>query len=173
MWYRKQHALQPGANRKFEHLKYTDSSADSRFRQTGEVDMWQTFEDFETGKLLRGWASPDILAAFKDIVEKHNSECLYVRGEWLIPKFMGVQRLQGSNVSQTSTSSRCANIERITQLRILQDSGQRLLEQAAQGFVAPRGLESSSGEGPTIVASVNDQPRSATLVDVVGSVVAR
>ena len=80
LWFRKQHALQPGAKRKFEDLNYTDSSADSRFRQTGEVDMWQTFEDFETGKLLRGWASLDILAAFKDIVEKHSSECLYVRG---------------------------------------------------------------------------------------------
>ena len=59
------------------------------------VDMVQPYSEFELPYLLKGWKEQDILASFAKIVDENKSKCIFERGQWLVPRFMGVEKTSG------------------------------------------------------------------------------
>ena len=173
VWYKKQHTLERGAKRRYDNAEHKDASSQLAFIQNAKVDGWQTFEDYETGKLIRGIPVETIRRDFQQIVELCRSECKFVRGQWLIPKFGGLQRLQGTAAEQRADTSRSATIDSSEQLRQLQGQSTRLLDQYTRAFVSTPGTDILPDNMPEITANPADQPRAPTPVDVLGSAVTR
>ena len=123
--------------------------------------------------LLKGLAIPDIQAEFKRMVEDPSFEAVQVRGEWCVPRFVGLERLRGTRREQRSETSRVARVSGAEDLRQLQDSGSTLREQFRKSVVPTAGASSGGRDAPMIDADVADQPTRQRPVNAIGSAIQR
>ena len=157
-WFKKQHERPSGSKRKWDEFEYEDKTTESAHQNENEMDHWITFETYETDKLLRKWQPAEIDRGWKEEVDKAGADALYRRGEWLIPRFEGVMRMNGWQRQDSSSTRRSAKIENGEQLEGLVSAGRRLRQHFREQCRGPRSCTESSPK-PHVDADPNDLPQ--------------
>ncbi len=130
------------SKRNYDVVVHTDTSQTKAYEDNAEEDLFEPFDILEIRMLRRGKTITETEQAFRDIVESPNVECLYVRKQWLAPKFSGLRRKGGVCLEQLSSTARSAIIENPDSVRNLQASGQKLISSFSQASLnaAPVGM---------------------------------
>ena len=117
---------------------------------------------------MKGKNQVDIRREFARIVETMESDCRKVNGEWLVPRWMGLQVRSGFGTSQAAETSRtCNDVGSSEELRTMQASGSQLVSQFQAAVVPVRGSNPYAGDAPAVQdVAQSDQPRAALAADV-------
>ena len=98
-----------------------------------------------------------MMREWKSLVESMQFECLYRRGQWLIPKFVGVERRNRDRHTVCMHAARCCNIKDAEQMTRVWQAGQAQLQHYSDGFKHAKGWQDAVA--PDIDARVSDMPR--------------
>ena len=77
--------------------------------------------------LSYGWSKDDIPAKFRSIVDQNRSTCIKVRGEWCVPRFMGMERRVRQRTSDILGEYRDQSISEPEELQRRWQAGQEAL----------------------------------------------
>ena len=127
-WYLKQQARH-GEKRKLDTLEYSEQNVEDIKEQEKELDDFKTWSRFKRDGLLEQKSVPQLEQEWKELIESPHTECIFRRGQWLVPEFVGVQRAAVNEHGHRFVSAQGANITTAEQLEQLQRSGQMLQEQ--------------------------------------------
>ena len=84
-----------------------------------EIDKWITYDKWLEGKGHLGLTEAQLEARWKQEVESCQSECLFVRGRWLLPRFEGVERRTRTRFSQEVEIFRQIDIRNANEMHAL------------------------------------------------------
>lgn len=138
---------------------YLEAMAETKFR--GDILRRRVC------KLLRRMPFSEIESEFQRIVDSSKTDCRWVKNQWCIPKFKGLRRLTGHATEQRSKTARTAPVESVEELRNLQSSGSRRLQEFASATPETKVLQNVL-PGVTFMAKETDQPRARSCTDVMG-----
>ena len=140
---------------------HEDSSLHRVRRSDDEVDKWLPFTDYALRLLPFGMPINEIMNKFVQIVEEHETECRFIRGEWCVPVFMGCEGRRGQSWEQTTSLTRSSRIESATDLQRMQDTSRSLQQAFLTTNPAPLTIAPMM-EAPAINAQPADQPTGGT-----------
>eukprot|EP00928_Gymnodinium_smaydae_P033106 TRINITY_DN23809_c0_g1_i2.p1 TRINITY_DN23809_c0_g1~~TRINITY_DN23809_c0_g1_i2.p1 ORF type:complete len:745 (-),score=137.97 TRINITY_DN23809_c0_g1_i2:185-2365(-) len=169
-WYRKKQEDPPGTKRCFEACTYEEKSGDSVVDKERETEHFETYDLFFDRWKLRGQPDVWIEQKWKEEVEAPDSEAIWRRNQWLLPRFTGVYRYTDQNHTEQLEISRRANVASSEQLRALHSGGQELLRQYREGLQPSKIRKTDS---PFVDANVCDQPSRPTPVPAIANQVHR
>ena len=97
-------------------------------------DLEDELEKFQTWKMFLR-ANPrksehDLKAEWTKIIEENRSECLFRRGEWLVPEFQGIERRIRKRQAESQVVERVAHIKDQATLDSFLASGKQRLDMA-------------------------------------------
>lgn len=127
-WYRKLQTLALVSKLKLDEAEYSEIGPSSVAQETCEQDhftpWWLLFQD----GLRAGRSTPEVASCWLNDVEKPGSHAIKVRGEWLVPRFMGVFLNAKKVDSVGSETRRRKPVDSTEQLRELHAGGQQMLD---------------------------------------------
>eukprot|EP00928_Gymnodinium_smaydae_P098559 TRINITY_DN9190_c0_g1_i1.p1 TRINITY_DN9190_c0_g1~~TRINITY_DN9190_c0_g1_i1.p1 ORF type:complete len:706 (+),score=107.13 TRINITY_DN9190_c0_g1_i1:195-2120(+) len=154
-WFRKKQEAPPGTKRTFDEVTYAEQSVDAMRDTEREAEHFETYDVFFERQLLRGNTPQWIEAKWKEEIEAPDSEAIFRRNQWLLPRFTGVYRYQDVEHTEQMCVDRSARVTSSEQLRALQTNGRQLMQQyrATQQPTQMRRIEA-----PFVDANVAEQP---------------
>lgn len=164
-WFRRQHTLSSGSKRRFDEVSYTETSHKSTGQDDTERDHYQPYSEFLAAGLLRNESIATIEEAWKDIVEAPGCDALFVRGQWCVPKFVGVFRDKVSSIRQNQDIKRQKFIHDSDELTSLFASGSALLQNNLDNIKGAKTKELV--QAPTVDCTVADKPVTAPVPNLV------
>ena len=171
-WYLKWQLLSPQA--RFSSITYQETVIESMEDIEDDVENYSTYAMWRRDNMTVGEEETSLRARFMEIVDQNRSECLYRRGQWLIPEYMGVQRRIRRRVAEESRVTRTADIDNANHLAELQASGRARLEQfrASISEAVTPGL-TPENTAPEITSRPSDQPTHGATTSVLGLAIGR
>ena len=109
-----------GIKRNFDEIAICSKGESFACGYENEIDAFITWTEFKRYGLLEGKPLKTIVEEWDKALMDAGSEAKFVRGQWLLPEFKGVQRIssQGTRVSaETSRSSAVDSAEKLLALR--------------------------------------------------------
>jgi hypothetical protein len=164
-WYVKQSAHPSGVKRCFDELTYVETATTAIEHVNGEVDRLLPWKIFRRNGLMSGQTEMQLEKEFVDLTTNARAECRFVRGEWLVPEFQGMDVRKDKREIQAQVNMRSAVITSSEQLATLNRSGQILLENFATS--CPQISMAPSTDGPKTDAGVQDQPVGALPINII------
>ena len=117
---------------------------------------------------MEGKPIPELETEFSDMVNDPDVECIYKRGQWLVPVFAGVERRRRSSNSVATISQRKAAITGQEMYDNLERSGDQLLTKFRESMSetktrAPTEVPPSpTSRSASRASTTSAQPSSAT-----------
>ncbi len=160
-WFNKWQGV--SAKRRFDDMSYFESTARSQEMIDDEFDSFVTWSTFKRDGIAEGRTVAMLERDWQDIIDSNRAECLFRRGEFLVPRFDGVQRRKRFRTSQLQEAKRGATVGTDSQLNQLWESGKQVLDRFATTCVAP--LMPSPPQAPLVQSSAIDQPSHPSTPD--------
>jgi len=121
-----------------------------------EIDAFITFDKWCDGKGTN-FTEAQLLERWVSEIESCKSECLFLRGQWLLPRFEGVERRNRTRHSQEISMYRQVNIHSAEQMTQLWQAGQQALERF-KGSIRPPTSAAPLRVDPAVHARLEDMP---------------
>ena len=169
-WYRKQQSLQAGTKRRFDLMEFSEGSRHVVGTGDKELDHFKTWSSFLRDGLQGGSSVQTLEASWTEHITNHKNECLFVRGQWLVPEFQGVVREKSDMRLEENMLARTAVIRDSTQLGELTATSEKLLTSFKDSVDAPK-IEMP--RQPYVDARVEEMPASSSACPVVGRSILR
>ena len=169
-WFIKSQETPAGTKRKFDALEYQEVSTEGITYKHEEFDEGVPWWKYKLENMMMGKELPAIEAEWKQLVEGPASEAIWVRGQWVVPRFGGLRLGVTYSRGQKSDTVRSAQVETSEQLTDLQRGGQSLRSTFAAQYT---GLKSITEEAPHVEATEADQPVTALPQDIISQQVHR
>ena len=128
-----------------------------------EIDRHQLYDCWRLEKIQGRGANAEIpteeslMREWKSLVGTMKFSCLFRRGQWLLPKFVGAKRRNRDRHTICMHAARCCNIKDAEQMTRVWQAGQAQLLHYGDGFKHAKGWQDAVG--PDIDARVSDMPR--------------
>jgi hypothetical protein len=170
-WFRKWQHMD--AKRRFELISFVEETVAAQEHVEDEIDKYITFDMWRKQELDMGYEVTEGALAdkWKGIIESMRFECIYRRGQWLIPQFAGVERRNRKRLTLAQTAARTANVSDPEQMLSLWQGGQAALNSFAQSQQAAKCAPMLVG--PTVDARPEDMPQPAQPQNVVLDAIVR
>jgi hypothetical protein len=170
-WYVKWQGLEP--RRRFEMIEYVEKNIDVQEIVDDELVAFIPFSEYvrEVAVISPTLTRQQHEHNFKTEVEQHKQDCRFLRGQWLIPRFRGVEQRFRHRYGQASEAQRTANLKDAAQMATLWSGGQKSLEQWRQSYSAPVALPPM--RQPHIEAIEADMPHQHVPQDIFHGAIAR
>ena len=144
--------------RRFQFLQYIEKTVEAQEILDDEVDEFIPYATFFRERIIEpGMNAQLIEKAFKDEVENCRSECKFLRGEWLLPRFAGFRRTHRRIRGQYVEGMRTANLSDPAAMEQLWNGGKQQLIRFADS-VQPTQTAEPSVRAPFIESTVADMP---------------
>ena len=146
--------------RLFDECNYDEIGSSKACEDNKTVINLTPFKIFRRNSLIEGKSEPEILQEFKNLVGNPHVNCVFERGEWLVPEWQGRISSVGVEAISSATVSRESQVASQGELQALNLAGSHMvvnqleaMEQAnAQHVPAPMDIT------PQLTARVEDQP---------------
>ena len=115
------------AKARFDHLTYLERTIHAHEIIVDKVDNFVPLARYIRERYLEDRALTNAVMEreFGDICEQRASECMFENGEWSIPRFDGVQKLQRTRITQEQVAMRQVNVSDADALVNLWKGGRR------------------------------------------------
>ena len=160
-WFRKWLTLD--AKKRFEMLTSTENTIQANEELEDDIDRYIPYDCWRLEKIQGRGANTEIptdeslMREWRSLVESMQYECLFRRGQWLIPKFVGVGRRNRDRHTVCMHVARCCNIKDAEQMMRVWQAGQAQLQHYGDGFKHAKGWQDAVAL--EIDARVSDMPR--------------
>ena len=156
-WFRKWQHMD--AKRRFELISFVEETVQAQEHVEDEIDRYITFEMWRMEELDNGYEVTEgaLAEKWKELIESMRFECIFRRGQWLIPHFAGVERRNRKHLTLAQTAARTANVSDPEQMLSLWQGGLAALSTFAQSAPVPK--SAPAVWGPTIDARPEDMPQ--------------
>jgi hypothetical protein len=168
-WFRKWQSV--SAKRRYDDIAFSDASYRAEEDIMDEVDAYIPYWMFRRDELRAGKQDRQIVQEWQELIDSNKKECKFQRGEWLVPRFMGVEKRKRAVSGQSWTASRKAAVENEAQLNSLVQSSGQVLDRWRSQSAAPLSLGST--DAPTVQSMPEDQPQAAKHEDVMIGCISR
>ena len=168
-WYRKQQNAESGSKRKFDEVTYAEQSVKTEALDEEELDHfipWSIFKESDKKK-----SEATLLQDFTDIVHRSDTEAIWRRDQWLVPRFEGVMRKKRKTMAQEQVVRRSAGVTSNDQLDKLMVGGKVVLDQF-RNSIAPTAMALAT-DTPYVDVRPEDQPAAVEPIDAMSSAVSR
>ena len=165
-----QHAAATGQKRKFDGIEYSEGSLNEAYDGSQEEERcipWWSFKAWKISEDPKRMVQ-DIAAEFVGMVLNPEINCVFTRGQWCVPRFEGVLRVNGSRTSAYQRVQRQKAIQDTTELAILREGGAALVSSFASANKNAMANHSFLPADQPVAddAAVEDQPcRSIPAID--------
>ena len=166
-WFRKHQRAEPGTKRRFDDCEYKEKSETAVADIDDEVDMAIPWWRYRDEQVPLGKSLVEVQLEWQRLVDAPGSGAFMRRGEWVLPRFYGVElrkRKSESNSMETSRAKRFKSAEEHAELRA---GGQALLDRYTSTIKARSG-PSDSVEMPEVERSVEDCASLHVAQDMIG-----
>ena len=170
-WFRKWQHMD--AKRRFELISFVEETVAAQEQVEDEIDKYITYDMWRREELDAGYECTEasLAAKWKEIVESMRFECIFRRGQWLIPHFAGVERRNRKRLTLAQTAARAANVSDPEQMLSLWQGGAAALNSFAQSAMVPKSAPQICG--PAIDARPEDMPQPAQPQNVILDAIVR
>ena len=169
-WFRKWQNLE--AKRRYDFISFIERTIHAQETLEDEIDKHIPWSVYYAEQIcIPGSTFASVETAWKEAVESCRAECKFVRGQWLLPRFEGVESRKRKRVTQEIELMRSANITDSAQMLQLWTSGQQLLDRFSS--LTPVIATHTGISSPHVNASISDMPTSAIVQDVLHSAISR
>ena len=135
------------------------------------LDRFEPYECYWERHHAMGETDQAIAASFVSIIDNNRSTCLYKRDQWLVPRFMGVERRVRQRTTDAVSTSRSVAINDANELQQRMQSGLESLRRFANSAPAP--LMVTPYPAPETASRPEDQPQLVTPPSVIAAAIAR
>ena len=163
VWYNKQQSLATGTKRRFEEVGYSEQTKHSVEDLERDFDMMRPWWWFLSRGLKEGKTLPEIEEEWRDITENNKDQCIFRRGQWLVPIWESVMKAKDEKTVASHQTTRAAEVMTSEQLTQLQAGGAQILSQFANTILP---VPQTYVEAPVTNATLPDQPFLAQAQDV-------
>ena len=144
---------------RYQAITYCETLAVAVETLEDEIEAFQTKDQYSIDRSI---LNPSVSSAtleddFMEIVNACRDECLYRRGQWLIPKFAGVTRTKRRRTTEQIECTRTANIQNQAQLDSYVASGMERLARLNESI--PVSVMSAVAPMPLAQVRPCDQPK--------------
>lgn len=143
-WFRKQQSASPGSKRKFDECVYEEAGTASTGDEEREQDHFQPWWLFRDQAKAAGTTLQVIEQNWKDAIDNPESDAIFRRGQWLVPRFAGVFRDKKASNTNSQTTKRLKQPESVENLQDLHANGQKMLKEFFKKHVGARTLVDDS-----------------------------
>lgn len=157
--------------KRFDFICYVERTLQVHETLEDEVDKFIPYGAYLREKRSEGLQVAQIEAKWKEEVEATRSECILRRGEWLLPRFEGVERRSRQRLSQEQELMRRADVNEPSLMEALWSQGKKALERFSAS-VQPT-LCPTPTPAPYVNVNPSDQPASVQPQDALFGVIAR
>ena len=169
-WFTKWQPLNGKA--RFDAIIYLETAVESMEELNDEIDSWITWRKFKIEGKLLGLSDADISAEWGETIRSNRANCLFRRGEWLVPVFDGVERRVRQRTANEIQSIRQSQCQDDDELRRLVESGRQNLQRFSSGVATPACL-GQLADTPRVQSRPEDQPVLPKARDVAGEQISR
>lgn len=174
-WFRKWQSLE--AKRRFDFITFVEETCAAQELLEDEIDRFVTFEMWRRNEIIGGqeleWSEEQLVDKWKGIVESMRYECIFRRGQWLIPQFEGIERRSRKRLTLAQTASRVANVSDPEQMMSLWQGGVKALEEFAHSAPVTATYQADAGPAIASDARPEDMPQSPAPQNMMLEAIAR
>ena len=108
-----------------------------------DIDSWCPLDKYIRHRRLEDptLTNKQITTEFEQKVETHKSECMYKRGQWLLPIFEGCERRSSSRTSNQIMISKSVDVHNANEMAALCHHGTGMLAEFASGIQPTRTID--------------------------------
>lgn len=174
-WFRKWQSLE--AKRRFDFITFVEETCAAQELLEDEIDRFVTFEMWRRNEIIGGqeleWSEEQLVDKWKGIVESMRYECIFRRGQWLIPQFEGIERRSRKRLTLAQTASRVANVSDPEQMMSLWQGGVKALQEFAHSAPVTATYQADAGPAIASDARPEDMPQSPAPQNMMLEAIAR
>lgn len=146
--------------RRFELLQYIESTIVAQELIEDDVDRFVPFSVWRRDRLLESPDMNDELLSneWRGLIDSMRHECLFRRGQWLMPRYEGLERRSRTKISQQQQLMRSADLSDPDSITALWQSGQSTLNRFREQMPAVQAPPSHFPD-PVVSAAPHDMPQ--------------
>ena len=176
-WFRKAQEALPGSKRKYDECTWTVGHSQAAFDTQGEADDWLPWSEWKVWRRDQeppGRVISDEIAwnEFCEAVRNPRLNCIWARGQWNVPVFRGIKRLNGEAVRTQHTLQNTLNVRSEEDLVGLMGRGTEIC-QSFQDGCKPAGDTPAVCAWEVPEASIQDQAEQPVMANPVLGIMQR
>ena len=154
------------SKRRFDGINFAETSSRSAGVRDEDVDAFIPWDKFLRDGMAMGKSSSVLEGEWKDIIQNRRAECRFHRGQWLVPRYEGMERRQFQQQDQSWHLSRHAAIQDEAQLNELQTGANEIIQRFSDALRAAV-LPTPQLPAPHVESSEAEQSRFIMPADLI------
>lgn len=154
-WFGKWQRMTP--KERFEAIQYVEKTSYAAEDIEDELERFKTWSTYKNEGLAAGLKLKDLEKDWQDVIDTNRDECMYRRGQWLIPEFVGVERRGRKRRTEEIASQRQSHVGDQRALDSMWAAGKTRVDRYQDSL--PQSVMSLPEQAPVVHSSAVDMPK--------------